>query len=94
MNVWSLSEIEECRQGLYAHVSAEQAAGRYCEFGGAVRSVLAKQERTFAQLRAEVGAENTSALISVQDLGSRSKFSHTLAHFHVSDLTFIFRGMD
>ena len=85
LDIWRLPEIEKCRQELYPHVTAAQAALRYTDFGGTIRLVLAKVDYTFAQLKAEVGAESVAALINMDLLGFRDKkISHSLAHIHVS----------
>src|SRR5689334_8512066 len=84
VNTWSMRELQVCGKELYSDVMDEDlTAERYIIFGGTVRDVLTKPNRTLRDLYNEFGASHAALLGSLDTEGIRSAVSHTLAHIRV-----------
>jgi hypothetical protein len=81
--VWTLDELQNCRQHLYPQLSEEQTEDR---FGGVVWSVLAQPERSFDDLRASLSAEEAVAVYRAGAQGLKSDIRHAYLHIRVSQL--------
>lgn len=67
-------------------VPAEEAVERFTIFGGVVRHVLVKRDRTLQELEQELGVRDAAEWSHVGLLGLRTKYSHRLIHTYVCNL--------
>jgi hypothetical protein len=84
--VWTLKELEDCREHLYDQVSQEQMEKRVEEFGGLVRHVLANPILSFDDIARTLDADQAVDLYNLSAQSSDSEVRHIFAHIEVSQL--------
>lgn len=87
MPVWTLEELEECRQRLYPGVPAGRMQDGFAWFGGTIRKVLVQVEDDPKHCIEAAMPDGEKAAAVLEALGGpvgRASFSHILGHFVLS----------
>ncbi|GAQ88065.1 hypothetical protein KFL_003970120 [Klebsormidium nitens] len=83
--VWTLKELEDCREHLYEQVSQEQMEKRAKEFGGLVRHVLANPTSSFDDIARTLDADQAVELYNLSAQSSDSEVRHIFAHIEATE---------